>query len=182
MKVKKMLFLAVLTAMFFVANITFAQVSHKEGDCSKNCQKECGMTQNSQEKSNCTHECTMKTGSSQEKSNCTHECTTKTGNSQGEISDTNKYCTVTGELLDGSEGEPLKLTYLGKDYLFCCNGCVKKFKSEPMSYIKEEIKCPVMGEVADKNVSTVVDGVKYYFCCSGCIKKFEKEPQKYLNK
>jgi YHS domain-containing protein len=165
MKVRKMLFLAVLTAVFFVVNISFAQVNHKEGDCSKNCQKECGMTQNNQEKGNCTH-----------------ECTTKTGNSQGEVSDTNKYCTVTGELLDGAEGEPIKLTYLGKQYLFCCNGCVKKFKSEPMIYIKEEIKCPVMGEAADKNVSTIVDGVKYYFCCSGCIKKFEKEPQKYLDK
>jgi YHS domain-containing protein len=51
-----------------------------------------------------------------------------------------------------------------------------------MNYIKEELKCPVMGEAASKDVNTVVDGVKYYFCCAGCIKKFEKNPEKYLNK
>jgi YHS domain-containing protein len=165
MKTQKMLFLAVVTAVLFVVNLSFAQVSHKEGECSKKCESECGMTQNNQEKSECSKECTV-----------------KTGNSQGTISDTNKYCVVTGEKLDGSEGEPLKLTYLGKEYLFCCNGCVKKFKAEPMNYIKEEIKCPVMGETADKNVSTVVDGVKYYFCCKSCVKKFEDNPKKYLNK
>jgi YHS domain-containing protein len=165
MKTQKMLFLAVLTAMFFVVNLSFAQVSHKEGDCSKKCEKECTTTQVNQEKSDCTKECSV-----------------KTGNSQGIVADSNKVCVVTGEKLDGSEGEPLKLTYLGKEYLFCCNGCVKKFKDEPMNYIKEEIKCPVMGETADKSVFTVVDGVKYYFCCKSCVKKFEKEPQKYLNK
>jgi len=160
MKVRKMLVMAAFAILFLAANISFAQVSHKEGDCSKNCQKECGMTQ--------------------EKSNCTNECTSKTGNSQGTM-DSVKVCPVSGEKLDGSEGEPVKFTYLGKVYEFCCNGCVKKFKAEPMNYIKTELTCPVMGETADKNVSTVVDGVKYYFCCSGCIKKFEKDPKKYLD-
>jgi YHS domain-containing protein len=165
MKTKKMLFFAVLTAMLFVVNLSFSQVNHKEGDCTKKCESKCTSTQGNQENTDCPG-----------------ECTAKTGNSQGVVSDTGKVCVVTGENLDGTEGEPIKLTYLGKEYSFCCNGCVKKFKAEPMNYIKEEIKCPVMGETADKNVSTVVDGVKYYFCCSSCIKKFEKEPQKYLNK
>jgi YHS domain-containing protein len=165
MKTKKMLFFAVLTAMFVVANISFSQVSHKEGDCTKKCEKECTTSQGNQENSDCPK-----------------DCTAKTGNSQGMVSDTGKVCVVTGEKLDGSEGEPLKYTYLGKEYLFCCNGCVKKFESEPMNYIKEEIKCPVMGETADKNISTTVDGVKYYFCCSSCVKKFKDNPEKYLNK
>lgn len=165
MKTKKMLFFAVLTAMLFVVNMSYSQVNHKEGDCMKKCENKCTTTQGNQEKSECPG-----------------ECTSKMGNSQGIVSDTDKVCIVTGEKLDGSEGEPKKLTYLGKEYLFCCNGCVKKFKSEPMNYIKGEIMCPVMGEAAEKNISTVVDGVKYYFCCSSCIKKFEKDPQKYLNK
>jgi YHS domain-containing protein len=164
MKTQKMLFLAVVTAVLFVVNLSFAQVSHKEGECTKKCGTECSTTQMNHEKGECSNECTV-----------------KTGNSQGNLSDTNKYCVVTGEKLDGSEGEPLKLTYLGKEYLFCCNGCVKKFKAEPMNYIKEEIKCPVMGETADKKISTVVDGVKYYFCCKSCVKKFEDNPKKYLN-
>jgi len=161
MKVRKMLVLAMFAVLIFAVNNSFAQVSHPEGDCSKNCQKECGMTQ--------------------EKSSCSHECTSKSGNSQG-ITDTAKICPVSGEKIDGSEGEPVKFTYLGKVYEFCCNGCVKKFKAEPIKYIKEELTCPVMGEPVDKNVSTIHDGVKYYFCCNPCIKKFEKEPQKYLDK
>ncbi|MBI5404000.1 MAG: YHS domain-containing protein [Ignavibacteriae bacterium] len=165
MKVRKMLFLAVAAIIFFAANYSFAQVNHKEGDCSKKCAKECGMTENTKEKENCSS-----------------ECTTKTGDSQGIVSDSVKICPVSGEKIDGSEGEPVKFTYLGKEYLFCCSGCVKKFKAEPIKYIKEELNCPVMGEPIDKNVSTIHDGVKYYFCCNPCIKKFEKEPQKYLDK
>jgi YHS domain-containing protein len=165
MKTKKMLFFEVLTAMLFVVNISFSQVNHKEGDCSKKCEKECTTTQGNHEKSECPG-----------------ECTSKTGDSQGIMSDTVKVCPVSGEKLDGSEGEPVKLTYLGKEYSFCCSGCVKKFKAEPINYIKGEVLCLVMGEPIDKSVSTIYEGVKYYFCCNPCIKKFEKEPQKYLNK
>lgn len=149
MKVKKMLFLVVITAIFFVVNMTNAQVNEEKKDCSKHCSK---------------------------------ECTTKTGDSQGVMSDTLKICPVSGEKIDGSEGESVKFTYLGKEYTFCCSGCVKKFKAEPINYIKGEVLCPVMGEPVDKNVSTVYEGVKYYFCCNPCVKKFEKEPAKYLNK
>ena len=149
MKIKKMLFFAVITAVFLVVNMSNAQVSEEKKDCSKTCSK---------------------------------ECTTKMGDSQGIVSDSVKTCPVSGEKIDGSEGEPVKFTYLGKEYTFCCSGCVKKFKSEPINYIKGEVLCPVMGEPIDKSVSTVYEGVKYYFCCNPCIKKFEKEPQKYLNK
>ncbi|HEY5123202.1 MAG TPA: YHS domain-containing protein [Ignavibacteria bacterium] len=96
--------------------------------------------------------------------------------------DSVKTCPVSGETVDGAEGAPVTYTYLGKEYTFCCEGCVKKFKAEPMNYIKEELTCPVMGEAASKDVNTVVNGVKYYFCCSGCISKFEKDPDKYLKK
>ncbi len=113
---------------------------------------------------------------------CSKTCDTKIGDSQGINSDSLLVCPVSGETIDGSEGEPVKFTYLGKEYTFCCSGCVKKFKAEPINYIKGEVLCPVMGEPIDKNVSTVYEGVKYYFCCNPCIKKFEKEPQKYLNK
>ena len=131
---------------------------------------------NAQEKSCCDEktksECTTTKGS---------DCTTKSGNSQGTVSDSAKLCPVSGEPVN-HEGESVKFTYLGKEYEFCCGGCLKKFKAEPMTYIKTEINCPVMGEAASKDVSTVVDGVKYYFCCEGCIAKFEKSPSKYLDK
>ena len=98
------------------------------------------------------------------------------------IDSTGLVCPVSGEAIDGAEGNPVKLTYLGKEYTFCCENCLKKFKAEPMDYIKEEIKCPVMGEAASKETFSIYNGVKYYFCCQPCVKKFEKNPEKYLNK
>ncbi len=91
-----------------------------------------------------------------------------------------KTCIVTGETIE--EGQGVELTYLGKTYNFCCSHCVDKFKKEPMNYIKEDIKCPVSGETASKDISAVYDGVKYYFCCENCEGKFKKDPEKYLNK
>ncbi len=93
---------------------------------------------------------------------------------------TAKTCIVSGETIE--EGHGVELKYLDKTYNFCCTHCVAKFKAEPMSYIKEDIKCPVGGESASKDVSTVVDGVKYYFCCEKCVEKFKNDPEKYLNK
>ena len=147
----------ILLALVAILFATSAIVKAQENNCCKDKSKsECTTTQKS-------------------------DCGTKTGNSQGTVSDSTKLCPVSGEVL-GHEGEPVKFTYLGKEYEFCCAGCVKKFKAEPMTYIKTELTCPVMGEAASKDVSTVVDGVKYYFCCEGCIAKFQKDPKKYLDK
>jgi YHS domain-containing protein len=90
-----------------------------------------------------------------------------------------EICPVSGETI--AEGEGVVYNYMGTDYKFCCKNCVKKFKAEPMDYIKGELKCPVTGETASKDEYTVIDNVKYYFCCSGCKGKFEKDPEKYLN-
>lgn len=91
-----------------------------------------------------------------------------------------EICPVSGETI--GEGEGVVFNYMGTEYKFCCKNCLKKFKSEPMDYIKGELKCPVTGESASKDEYAVIDNVKYYFCCSGCKSKFEKEPEKYLNK
>lgn len=115
------------------------------------------------------------------KSECSSKCESTTHHSSGLVADTVKLCPVSGEPVD-HDGTSVKFTYLGKEYEFCCEGCVKKFKAEPMKYIKDELKCPVMGETAKQDVFTTVDGVKYYFCCPNCIKKFESNPQKYLDK
>jgi YHS domain-containing protein len=148
--------------------------------CKTDCESKC-----TKDKSKC------KTGGECKGADCKGECGNsekcKKNTSGGMKSNpmdsvTNKVCPVSGETIDGSEGAPVTFTYLGKEYTFCCENCVKKFKAEPMNYIKEEINCPVMGEAASKDVSTVVNGVKYYFCCSGCISKFEKNPDKYLKK
>jgi YHS domain-containing protein len=152
MKTKILMLAVLLTAILFTINNTYAQ----NEDCKSKCEKTC---------------------SNEEKS----KCESKSGNSQGTL-DSGLVCPVSGEKIDGGEGTPVKYTYLGKEYTFCCAGCVAKFKAEPLNYIKTELTCPVMGEPAKKDVFTVVDGVKYYFCCEGCIAKFEKNPAKYLNK
>jgi YHS domain-containing protein len=134
---------------------------------------------NAQEKECCKNKTTSECSSTTTESSSDYH-SNKTGNSSG-VADSVKTCPVSGEPID-HEGAPVNFTYLGTEYQFCCGGCLKKFKAEPIKYIKTEVKCPVMGEPIDKEVSTVVDGVKYYFCCPSCIKKFEKDPQKYLNK
>ncbi len=40
-------------------------------------------------------------------------------------------CQVSGEEADPS----IKMEYKGKTYYFCCNKCLKKFKSNPEKYI-----------------------------------------------
>ena len=78
------------------------------------------------------------------------------------------------------EGKGVTFNYLGTDYTFCCQGCVDKFKSEPMSYIDAKLKCPVMGGAAKQDMFVEYDGVKYYFCCEGCSEKFNSNPEKYM--
>jgi Cu+-exporting ATPase len=109
-------------------------------------------------------------------------CPDKIGSSQGEKSDSTiaKVCPVSGEAIE--EGKGKEFTYLGAKYTFCCENCEGKFKAEPMNYIKTELTCPVMGDAASKDVSSVYNGTKYYMCCESCLAKFEKNPEKYLNK
>ena len=95
-------------------------------------------------------------------------------------SDSAKICIVSGETI---EGDGVKYKYLDREITFCCEGCVKKFRNGPATYLKEGIKCPVCDEDdAKKELSTEHNGVKYYFCGNGCKKKFESDPVSYLNK
>jgi YHS domain-containing protein len=132
---------------------------------------------------------------SQDKENCTGKCdhSDKSVNKcnhkglDGGFSDTNKsvstdglICPVSKETIEPGKG--IELSYLGKIYTFCCQNCIKKFSTEPLDYIKEEVSCVVMGEPASKDSFAEYNGMKYYFCCPNCIKKFNKDPDKYLNK
>ncbi len=156
MSVKKIFIaLAFIVSLFAFTNYTYSQ------SC---CDKKCEI------KSNCDKNCTCQKDSK----NCSSD-RGKTGTSQG-VLDSGKVCPVAGEKIDG---QGVKLSYLGKEYTFCCEGCAEKFKKEPLDYIKGEILCPVMGETASKENFTEYNGTKYYFCCAPCIKKFNKDPEKY---
>lgn len=90
-------------------------------------------------------------------------------------------CVVTGEAIEAGGG--LTFDYYGTTYNFCCDGCLAKFKKEPMNYIKSGLNCPVMGEaIESKDVFVMHNGTKYYFCCASCESKFQKDPEKYMNK
>lgn len=91
---------------------------------------------------------------------------------------TDDTCPVSGEPLGDN---PKTVKYLGKEYKFCCPGCVAEFKAEPMDYVKEELKCPVEGGAGVKEISAMYEGTKYYFCCAGCDKEFLSNPDKYMN-
>lgn len=117
-----------------------------------------------------------KTEKSTEQKDC---CTDKTGKSGSDSSKTSgSVCLVSGESIETGQGVPFK--YYSKNYEFCCEGCLKKFKKEPMKYIKDELVCPVEGDHVKQDVFVVHEGVKYYFCCAPCIGKFEKNPSKYI--
>lgn len=120
----------------------------------------------------------MKSGSEMKSEDS--KCCEKHGNAGGDSTvSTGMTCPVSGEAI--GEGQGVKFSYYGKEYTMCCEGCVAKFKKEPMNYIKEEMTCPVMGETVVKDVFVMHEGTKYYLCCKSCVKKFENDPDKYKN-
>lgn len=112
------------------------------------------------------------------------KCCDKHGNAGGDstVSNTGMVCTVSGEAIE--PGKEIKFDYYGTTYNFCCDGCLAKFKKEPMDHIKAGgLTCPVMGDpIESKDVFVMHEGTKYYLCCESCSKKFEKDPDKYKNK
>lgn len=113
-----------------------------------------------------------------------HASTDPMGNAGGDstVASTGKVCVVSGEAI--GEGQGITFDYYGKTYDFCCEGCLAKFKKEPMDHIKAGgLTCPVMGDaIESKEVFSMQNGTKYYLCCEMCLSKFEKDPQKYMNK
>ncbi len=45
-----------------------------------------------------------------------------------------RTCVVSGEKL-GEMGPPVVVNYQGTEVRFCCNGCVKKFNTDPAKYL-----------------------------------------------
>ncbi len=93
----------------------------------------------------------------------------------------------------------------GKNYYFCCAGCVEKFKANPQGYLAKPASTlvtlgmpgpakisalpsqrdPVCGMTVNPATARHIHehaGKKYYFCSSGCVKKFKANPQGYLAK
>lgn len=98
-------------------------------------------------------------------------------------------CPVSGEALDDSA---VAYTHNGKEFKFCCDKCLKKFKHHPGKYTKASSKsdyplktCVVSGEKLGsmgKPYEHEHNGHKVLFCCKGCLKKFNKAPGDFLKK
>jgi len=77
-------------------------------------------------------------------------------------------------------------THAGRDYFFCCKGCVDVFVTDPKNRIEETkdlVICPTC--LAEKNPQSAVslehDGKEIYFCrCPHCVDMFKKNPSYYL--
>lgn len=79
-------------------------------------------------------------------------------------------------------------TYNGKEYRFCCNGCLDIFKTDPEKYL-EEIRnlviCPVCLKEKPMQWTTKIDheGMNIYFCrCPHCEDQFKKKPDYYIKR
>ncbi len=79
-------------------------------------------------------------------------------------------------------------SYDGKDYYFCCDGCVKVFANSPKKYlqeIKNKVVCPIcLGEKSIKHtINLSHNGINYHFCrCPHCISKFNKNPDYFIKR
>jgi YHS domain-containing protein len=88
-------------------------------------------------------------------------------------------CLVSGEVIE--EGKGTKLMYLGKEYAFCCEGCVGEFKAASIKYTDGKAICPICNDDDGKeSISTTYNETTYYFCNNKCKEKFEKDPEKVL--
>ena len=44
-------------------------------------------------------------------------------------------CPVSGDSLGGDMGKPVKVTYEGRSFYLCCDGCEDEFKADPKAVI-----------------------------------------------
>ncbi|MHC4608621.1 MAG: hypothetical protein ACYTAF_17065 [Planctomycetota bacterium] len=97
-------------------------------------------------------------------------------------------------------GDPVSHVHEGREIRFCCKACIKKFKTEPATYLKKmnaaivkkqldhyPLKtCVVTGQSLGGDMGKPVNHLHrnrlVRFCCAGCLKGFKKKPDAYLRK
>jgi len=88
-------------------------------------------------------------------------------------------CPVSKE--EFAQGKGKKISYLGKDYELCCDGCAAEFKAESIGYTGGVATCPICNhDDGSAEITMIHDGIKYYFCNENCRTKFSKNPDKVL--
>lgn len=79
-------------------------------------------------------------------------------------------------------------SYAGKEYHFCCQGCLDQFIAEPEKLLRETqglIVCPTC--LTEKPLNLTVnlehEGNVLYFCrCPMCRDEFKKNPDYYIKR
>jgi YHS domain-containing protein len=96
------------------------------------------------------------------------------------------YCGCSLARLGIAREAATALNYNGEELLFCCQGCLEGFKSDPERYLAEVrdlIVCPtcLAEKPRDVAVSIEYEGGSVYFCrCPGCAAEFKRRPGELL--
>ncbi len=87
-----------------------------------------------------------------------------------------------------SKDKAIPYSYGGEDYLFCCQGCVDLFATDPGKYLgetKDLIVCPtcLAEKPSQSAVSVEIAGEHVHFCrCPYCVEVFQKNPDFYMKR
>ena len=105
-------------------------------------------------------------------------------------------CIVSGEKL-GSMGAPVVKEIAGREYRFCCKGCVGLFEKDAANYqkkldeklIEQQLnhyplhECVVSGKpLGETTENYVYKNRLVRFCCNGCMTAFHEDPSAYIAK
>lgn len=76
----------------------------------------------------------------------------------------------------------------GREYLFCCQGCVDEFIADPGRYLQETadlVVCPTCLGEKPLRLSTKLKfrGKDLHFCrCPHCVDEFMKNPEHFMGR
>src|SRR3954447_23349100 len=97
-------------------------------------------------------------------------------------------------------------SHSGKNYSFCCQGCLEKFKAAPQKFLSapskpgsglvmlgatkpapaapkvKDLVCGMDVDPATSKFNFEFEGKTYHFCSAGCLTKFRADPRSYLEK
>ena len=105
-------------------------------------------------------------------------------------------CPVSGEPL-GTMGDPIIISYEGREIRFCCDGCEPKFNDEPAKYLAKVDQlmteaqdkyyplstCVVSGKEIDANAkSVIINNRQMKFCCADCPDMAKADLAKFIAK
>ena len=97
-----------------------------------------------------------------------------------------RYCGCSLVRLGIARETATAFTYKGEELLFCCQGCLDGFRTEPARYLaetRELIVCPSCLGEKPRPLAAVIEhaGELVYFCrCPHCVERFEKDPESLL--